>query len=284
MTKTPPREITAATGAEWRRLGFYHELDPDQRVWRLCGSRSGLLGFAKLIARHAESIAVSPEARPLQLGPYGDLQVKLWERPGIDDESIHGRPDDLRRLAQLVESGLADTWPGGVVVIGPEYAGDAECSLVFEVMDDGFDPVTAIRPVPAEDLAPAPAAVSPQVPFRFYDPEDAVWEGLVHLEDADLVIQYEKKETMFDRVAEYFGKERPGVKDMVIPLSELRLARFKRGVFGAKLTLQVRDIGILEGVPRTKAGTIRLDFQRDDRDAAADLAKAIDELLGQARR
>lgn len=283
MTKTPPRDITPVTGEEWRRLGFYHELDPDRRVWRLCGSRSGLHGFARLIARHADSTAVSPEARPLQLGPYGDLQVKLWERPGIDDESIHGRPDDLRRLAQLVESCLADTRPGGEVVIGPEYAGDAECSLLFEVMDDDFDPADAVGPVPVEEPAPSRPAASPQVAFKFQDPSDAEWEGLVYLEGSDLVFQYEKKETMFDKVATYFGGSRPGVRDMIIPLSDVTVARFKRGVFGANLTLQVNDINLLEGVPRTKAGTIRLNFQRADRDIAADLSTAIDELLEEAR-
>ncbi len=286
MTKTPPRDITPVTGEEWRRLGFYHELDPDRRVWRLSGSRSGLLGFARLIARHAESTAVSPEARPLQLGPYGDLQVKLWERPGIDDESIHGRPDDLHRLAQLVESCLADTWPGGEVVIGPEYAGDAECSLVFEIMDDDFDPAVAVTPVSVEDLAPAPAAVSPPVAFKFHSPDGTECEGVVRLEGADLVIQYEKKDwaaiVAKIRVA-FFGGWRSGVKDMIIPLSEVTLARFKRGVFGANLTLQVNDIKLIEGVPTTKLGTIRLNFRRADRDDAASLATAIDQLLEEAR-
>ncbi len=86
-----------------------------------------------------------------------------------------------------------------------------------------------------------------------------------------------------DRVAAFFGALRPGVKDMIIPLSEVTLARFKRGVFGANLTLQVNDINLVEGVPRTKPGTIRLNFRRADRDAAADLATAIDELLEEAR-
>jgi hypothetical protein len=283
MTKPSQREITPVTGEEWRLLGFYHELDPDRRVWRLCGSRSGLLGFARLIARYAESTTVSPETEPLPLGPYGDLQVKFWERPGIDDESIHGRPDDLRRLAQLVESGLADTQPGRKVLIGPEYAGDAECSLLFEVMDDDFDPADAVGPVPVDETTPVQAPGSPQVAFKFHDPSDAEWEGLVHLEGPDLVFQYEKKETVFDKVATYFGKSRPGVTDMILPLSTVTLARFKRGVFGAHLTLQVNDINLLEGVPRTKAGTIRLNFQRADRDIAAALSAAIDELFEEAR-
>lgn len=283
MTKTP-REITPVTGAEWRRLGFYHELDPDRRVWRLCGSRSGLVAFARLVGGHADSVAASPEARSLQLGPYGDLQVKLWERPGIDDESIYGRPDDLRRLAELIESCLAEAWPGGQVVIGPEYAGDAEYSLVFEVMDADFDPASVARPAAGEEHAP-PVAVSPRIAFKFHNPgSERVWEGLVRLEDADLVMQYEKKANVLDHVAEFFGREPSGVMEMVIPLSEVTLARFKRGVFGAKLTVQVSDIGMLGDVPRTKAGTIRLDFRRDDRDVAGDLAAAIDELLQRGQR
>ena len=284
MTKTP-RDITPVTGEEWRLLGFYHELDPDRRMWRLCGSRAGLLGFARLIARHAESTTASPETEPLQLGPYGDLQVKFWERPGIDDESIHGSPDDMRRLAQLIESSLADTQPGEKVVIGPEYAGDVECSLLFEVMDDDFDPADAVGPVPVEEAAPVRAATSsPQVAFKFYDPDDAEWPGLVHLEGSDLVFQYEKKETMMDKVAAYFGTERPGVKDLILALSDVTVAHFKRGVFGANLTLQVSDINLVGGVPRAKAGTIRLNFQRADRDVAEDLAKAIDDWLAEARR
>jgi hypothetical protein len=282
MTRTQ-RDITPVTGEEWRLLGFYHELDQDRRIWRLCGSRSGLLGLARLITRYSESNTVSAHAEPLQLGPYGDLQVRFWERPGIDDESIHGSPDDLHRLAQLVEGGLADAQPGAKVVIGPEYAADAECSLLFEVMDDDFDPADAISSAPVDD-APA-AALSPRVPFKFHNPgTETVWEGLVHIEGAELVLQYEKKETALDKVAAFFGASRPGVQDMILALSDVTLTRFKRGVFGANLTVQVNDIGLLEGVPRTKPGTIRLNFQRADRDAAAELAGAIDELLSEARR
>ena len=39
--------------------------------------------------------------------------------------------------------------------------------------------------------------------------------------------------------------------------------------------MQVSDINLVGGVPRAKAGTIRLNFQRTDRDVAEDLAKAI---------
>jgi hypothetical protein len=278
MTKTPPRDITPVTGEEWRRLGFYHELDPDRRVWRLCGSRSGLIGFARLVARYVKTSAASPDAQPLPLGPYGDLQIRLWERPGIDDESVYGSSDDLLRLAQLAERRLADTSLRGEVVIGPEYARDAEYSLVFEIMDDDFDAAGAATSLSVENLAPTPAAVSPQVAFKFHSPDGTECEGLVRLDGADLVIQYEKKgwAATVDKIKDaFFGGWRSGVKDLIIPLSEVTLARFKRGVFGANLTLQVSDIKLIEGVPPTKPGTIRLNFHRADRDAAAELATAI---------
>jgi len=239
------------------------------------------MGFARLIARYAESATLPSDARPLQLGPDGDLQIKLWERPGIDDESIHGSPDDLRRLALLVDSRLADMWPGGSVLLGPEYAGDVELSLLFEVMDDDFDPADAVRSVPVESHASGNAVTSPRTAFRFHDPEGTEWEGLVHLEGFELEIQHEKKDTMLDKVRVYFGESRRGVQELIIPLSEVTSARFKRGVFGANLTLQVSDIKLVESVPRIKAGTIRLDFHRADRDAAARLAAAIDDLLAE---
>ena len=279
MTKPPPRDITPVTGEEWRNLGFYHELDPERRVWRLRGSRSGLIGFARLVARYIETSAASGDSRPFPLGPYGDLQLRLWERPGIDDESIYGSPDDLRRLAQLVESRLADAPTGAEVLIGSEYAGDAECSLVFEVMDDDFDPASVVPAIPVEDLAPESApVVTPRLAFKFHDPDGFATEceGLVRLVGSDLTIQYEKKDA-------FIGAWRGGVKDMIIPLSEITSARFKRGLFRAHLTLQVDDIKLIEGVPPMKLGTIRLDFRRADRDDAANLAATIDELLEEAR-
>ena len=285
-----PRDITPVTGEEWRNLGFYHQLDPDRRVWRLCGSRSGLTGFARLVAHYAETSATAPDSQPLPLGPYGDLRIRLWERPGIDDESVYGSTDDLLRLAQLVESRLADTRPGVEVVIGTEYAGDAECSLVFEIMDEDFDPAVAAPvsdpdPAPADPAVTAPAAVSPSVAFKFHSPDGTECDGLVRLEGADLLIQYERKDwaAKIAKIRDAFlGASRSGVEDMIIPLSEVTLARFKRGVFRAHLTVQVKDVKLIEGVPSTKLGTIRLNFRRADRDDAAALAAAIDELLEEA--
>ena len=61
------------------------------------------------------------------------------------------------------------------------------------------------------------------------------------------------------------------------------MVRFKSGVFGANLTLQVADIKLIEDVPVTKLGTIRLNFRRADRDSAANLATAIDASHEEAR-
>lgn len=275
MPRTPPRDITPVTGPAWRRLGFYHEFDPNERVWRLCGSRAGLLGLARLLARHADA-AGPEEHRPLPLGPYGDLQVRFWDRPGIDDDSIYGPPGDLRRLARLIEAGLAGTAPGGDLEIGTEYAHDAECALVFEIMDDDFDPAEAVV---LDDAVPAPVASAPQLGFKFHDTES---EGVVRVEGGDLVIQYERKDfaAIVTRITDAFvGGARSNIEDLVIPLSEVTGVRFKRGVFWADLAVQVRDLKQIERVPAVRAGALRLRFRRADRDDAADLARAIEDLL-----
>ena len=100
------------------------------------------------------------------------------------------------------------------------------------------------------------------------------------------MIQYERKDcaATVAKIRDAFsGASGSSVQDMIIPLAEITLARFKRGVFGANLTLQVNDIKLIEGAPPTKLGTIRLYFRRADRDDAANLATAIDELIEEAR-
>ncbi len=149
-----------------------------------------------------------------------------------------------------------------------------------------FDPAGAVTSVSVEDPAPAPAEASPRIAFKFHSPEGRECDGLVRLEGADLVIQYERKD-LAAKVAKirdaFFGTPRSGVTDMIIPLSQVTLVRFKSGVFGANLTLQVADIKLIEDVPVTRLGTIRLNFRRADRDHAANLATAIDESHAEAR-
>lgn len=283
MAHPPSRDVTPATGDEWRRLGFYHELDLEQRVWRLVGSRAGLIGLARLVARYADTAAPRPDAPPLPLGPYDDLRVRIWERPGIDDESVYGSPGDLRRLARLIEGRVSEAEPGAKVAIGPEYAGDVECPLVLEIMGADFDPARVVPAVPTGEAAAGWSDAPRPVAFTFHGTES---RGVVRLDGTDLAIQYEKKDfaAAVAKIKELlFGDGASNVREVSLPLRDVARVRFGSGVFGANLTVQVKNIRVLEGVPTTKPGVMRLRFQRSDREDAAELATAIDERLADSR-
>jgi len=42
----PSEATNNATRREWRELGFFYDRDDENKVWRLTGSRAGLLRFA----------------------------------------------------------------------------------------------------------------------------------------------------------------------------------------------------------------------------------------------
>ncbi|MFQ6022607.1 MAG: hypothetical protein ACE5NW_07795 [Acidiferrobacterales bacterium] len=126
----------------WRELGFYYHLDLRQRFWQLVGSRSGLMRFRDILAAY---IADPKNEQLLEYEVYGPdeyLKIMTAEHPGIDDKTIDGRLSDLKHLGELIEDRLSQAVPGSTFSIKREYADDAKFSIIFQVMDDDFDPAS----------------------------------------------------------------------------------------------------------------------------------------------
>jgi hypothetical protein len=266
------------TGERWRTLGFYHEPDTHQRVWRFVGAISGLQTLARMLTSQADKAERTSSAAALSIGPYDDFTIRVWERAGIDDESIYGTPADLRRLSRLLEARLSSARAGSDFVLGTDYAPDVEYTLVFEVKDEGFDPAD-IAPGPADDGGSlegleggeTPAAMrSPALSFAFNDPNASFTEseGMIWLEDDDIVIEYQTKDA-------FFGTFKSAVKVARVPLDAISWVKFKRGLFGAELSIQARAMTAVEHIPASTQGRLRLKFTRDLRDEAARLSEAV---------
>ena len=131
------------TREEWRELGFYYETDDERKQWRFVGSRDGLLGLPSLLDQYISDPRNASKSEHDHYGPYMYLKVMTWSEPGIDEQSIHGKLDDLARLGHLIRSRIQKQIPGSQVVIGSEYAPDVKYSLLFEIMKDDFDPASA---------------------------------------------------------------------------------------------------------------------------------------------
>lgn len=277
MTDTRNTRVPRAdTGDEWRALGFYHEPDTVARVWRFIGATSGLRTLVRMLASQADKADREGKATAIAVGPYGDFKIRVWERAGIDDESIHGQEDDLRRLSQLLEAKLASAPEGAEFVIGSDYTPDAEYSLVFEVKSEEFDPASVTPAVieGADLVEPddTPAVIHfPALAFKFHEEDSAFFsesDGMIRVEDDNLVIEHQTKDA-------FVGVFKSDVRVTIVPLSAIAWVKFKRGIFGAQLSIQARAMKAVEGIPTSKQGRLRLKFPRDLRNEAARLAEVL---------
>lgn len=130
---------------QWRKLGFYCELDEQKRLWTLTGSRAGLLYFPDLLLGYVADPQNASDKEHQHYGPYGTLEVMTWPDAGFDGHAIRGSLTALTHLAELVEVKLATAEPGSPILIREEFAADSPYSLVLDVRADGFDPASADR-------------------------------------------------------------------------------------------------------------------------------------------
>jgi hypothetical protein len=138
---------------EWQELGFFYDRNDQQKVWRLIGSRSGLLRFRDALLEYAEDPSNDYKSEHSHYGPYRYLEIMTWPEPGFDNQAIRGSLPELKRLATIVETSLAITRPGGAIYIRDEFASDSPYALILEVREDGFDPSQADPMLPREGSA-----------------------------------------------------------------------------------------------------------------------------------
>jgi hypothetical protein len=139
---------------QWRKLGFFCELDDEQKLWVLTGSRAGLLYFPDLVLGYVNDSQNAADGSKQHYGPYGSLELMTWRSAGFDAHSIRGSLDDLTRLAELVGAKLATAQPGESVRIRDEYAADSPYTLLLDVRADGFDPSSTDREHLGKTVAP----------------------------------------------------------------------------------------------------------------------------------
>jgi len=139
----PSDATNEATRQEWRSLGFFYELDDPAKVWRLVGSRSGLLRFRDALLEYAADPSNADDSEHEHYGPYMYLEIMTWPEAGFDHHAIHGTLSDLKRLAKLVEAKLAVIPHGEIIRIQSEFALNSPYGLILEVREDGFDPAEA---------------------------------------------------------------------------------------------------------------------------------------------
>ena len=140
-----------ATKQEWRELGFFYDRDDENRIWKLIGSRAGLLRFRDELLLYVANPKNALKSEHEHYGPYSYLEIMTWPEAGFDDHAIRGPLEDLTRLAKLIEAKVDTMCPGSTLQIREEFAAHSPYALLLEMRQDLFDPATADTQLPAED-------------------------------------------------------------------------------------------------------------------------------------
>ena len=138
----PSEATNRATMREWRELGFFYDRDDGNKVWKLTGSRAGLLRFRDVLL----SFVADPRKAQNSF-----LEVMTSPETGFDNHAIRGTVADLARLSELIEAKLATTIPGQTIRIQEAFAASSPYALLLDLREDGYDPPTADLLLAAEN-------------------------------------------------------------------------------------------------------------------------------------
>jgi hypothetical protein len=148
----PSDQTNRATRRDWRELGFFYDRDDEAKIWRIVGSRSGLLNFRDALLKYVADPRNVKNSEHEHFGPYGYLEIMTWPEAGFDNHAIRGPLSDLARLARLIEDTVAKTEPGSSARILEEFAEGSPYALALDVREDDFDPAAADPTLPKEDV------------------------------------------------------------------------------------------------------------------------------------
>jgi hypothetical protein len=136
-------EVDDMTREDWRRLGFFYDVDEPALRWILRGSRNGLRGFAARLRAYADDARHARLGEHDHLGPYMYLKLMTADAADLTSSGIAGRLEDFRRLAELLQERVANAAVGDRVRLRSEFAPSAHFELELCIEPDEFDPSSA---------------------------------------------------------------------------------------------------------------------------------------------
>lgn len=142
MSKSPHDRMRELAHKEWRKLGFFVDLDTNNKNRLLIGSYRGLMNFCQILSDFINDPKKAGHTASGHYGPYANLRIMTHDQCGMDMTNIHGKNADLKRLYSLVESALDTAIVGDEILIREEYHPRCDYGLLFIIKEDGFDPAS----------------------------------------------------------------------------------------------------------------------------------------------
>lgn len=130
-----------ATIRDWRKLGFYYEVNELKRRWEFKGSREGLTKLGEALSTYAKKHDEYCDSDHEHYGPYMDLKVMTRGEMAFTKQGIEGPAGKIGELGRAIVKHAAGLEPVATVLIDSPKEGGYTLALM--VQEDGFDPASA---------------------------------------------------------------------------------------------------------------------------------------------
>lgn len=129
---------------EWRQIGYFVEIDKEEKAFRLIGSPCGLGEFCYDLEEYVIEDENDVVGEHIHLTPAGYLRIETSLEPMVNGYAISGSLDDLSKLVDIVASRLKDENIGKQIEIKEHYSSESTWAIILDIRDYGFDPASLI--------------------------------------------------------------------------------------------------------------------------------------------
>lgn len=126
--------------SEWRKLGFYYEVDHAAKQWTITGEVGGLEASVAAVRLYASDPGNDWISCHCTLGPYDYLEIGTWTSPVIDSHWIAGPLSELMSLADHIEVWLEGAQSGESLLAREFFSPSSPYDVCLHLIGAGFDP------------------------------------------------------------------------------------------------------------------------------------------------
>jgi hypothetical protein len=126
---------------DWRKLGFYYEVNELKRRWEFRGSRAGLAKLGKALVDYAEKHDENCDSEHEHYGPYMYLKLVTRDEMAFTKQGIEGPAEKIGELGRAIVKRVERLRAPATVVMDSSVEGGYTLALM--VLEDGFDPASA---------------------------------------------------------------------------------------------------------------------------------------------
>lgn len=128
---------------EWRKLGFYYEVDHEKKTWIFVGSKSGLEDLCVIFDDYTMDIKYNKIGEHIHIDPYNYLKIMTSAKFKVTADYICGTIEDLKKLSLLLKAEIKNAAIGISKTINNEFFRGCDYLIELRIMDYGYDPATA---------------------------------------------------------------------------------------------------------------------------------------------